>query len=90
MENEKMKIICEYPVGTLRNATGTNVIPAIAKSLKVMPGVGKPFMVFESLPGLVTMVVEWPEGMIVSAVESENVAMINEMLANPPLDKIVI
>lgn len=85
-----MKIICEYPPGTLRNATGANNVPAIAKSLKVMPGVGQPFMVFSSLPGLVTMVVDWSICPIVSADESVNAAAINDMLANPMTSNVVL
>lgn len=85
-----MKIICEYPVGTLRNATGTNNVGSIARTLKTMPGVGQPFMVFASLPGTVTAVVEWPADMVVSSDETENADMINYMLANPPIGNVVI
>lgn len=85
-----MKLICEYPVGTLRNATSTNNLQSLARSLKNMPGVGKPFLVFESLPGPVTTVIEWPAEYVVSSDELENLGMINAMIANPPLSSIVI
>lgn len=84
-----MKVICEYPVGTLRNATSTDNIGSLARTLKVVPGVGQPFMVFASLPGLVSMVTGWPDGMVVSADETENANMINDQLANPPTSFLV-
>lgn len=85
-----MKIICEYPPGTLRNATGVNNVGSIARSLKVMPGVGRPFMAFATLPGLVTTVIDWDICPVVSEDEAVNAAAINDQLANPMLSNIVI
>lgn len=82
-----MKLICEFPPGTLRNnlTTAPN-IGTVGNALKNMPGVGRPFLIFASLPS--------PPGVadfdmfpqyIVSNVVAENVAMIEAMLADPPL-----
>lgn len=89
-----MKLICEYPVGTLRNATTVANKNTVAVTLKTMPGIGKPFLIFASLPGNVSMAdfSMFPQ-FVVSSVVSENVAMINDMLdmddgvnPNPLLD----
>jgi hypothetical protein len=81
------KLNCEYPPGTLRNATTSSNIPAVANALKVMPGVGKPFLIFQTLPGLVTMAAfdMYPD-YVVSADSAENETLINAMLATPPTD----
>lgn len=98
-----MKIVCEYPVGTLRTATGVNHLGMLAKGLRVMPGVGQPFLVFASLPAPVIMADFDHESImeddgegnmvrkyVVSQDEVKNIAMINEMLANPPLAAITL
>jgi hypothetical protein len=36
------------------------------------------------------MVIDWLDGVVVSADETENATMINDMLANPPYDNVVI
>lgn len=89
-----MKLICEYPVGTLRNATTVNYVDTVATAIKSMPGIGKPFLIYESLPGLVAMAdfehylndegtgPRW----VVSSDVAKNKAMILEQLASPPLD----
>lgn len=89
-----MKLICEYPVGTLRNATTVANKNTVAITLKTLPGVGKPFLIFASLPGTATMAdfSMFPQ-FVVSSVVSENLQMINDMLdmddgvnPNPLLD----
>ena len=82
-----MKLICEYPPGTLRNATTAANIPAVASAVRSMPGVGKPFLIYQSLPGTVTIADfgMYPD-YVVSSVVAENEAMINAMLATPPTD----
>ena len=89
-----MKLICEYPVGTLRNATTVANKTTVATTVKTLPGVGKPFLIFASLPSPAVMAdfSMFPQ-FIVSSVVSENLQMINDMLAmddgvnpNPLLD----
>lgn len=94
-----MKAVYEYPVGTLRTATTVNNIAIVGQVLKSAPGVGQPFLVFANLPSNVAMV-DWNHESIVdengepkylvSNVTSENVQMINAMLANPPLGAITL
>lgn len=82
-----MKLICEYPPGTLRNATTSSSIAAVANAVKIMPGVGKPWLIFASLPGQVTIAdFDLYPQYVVSAVSADNEAMINDMLASPPTD----
>ena len=82
-----MKLICEYPPGTLRNATTSSNIAAVSNAVKSMPGIGKPFLIFESLPGTVTIAnfELYPE-YVVNADASVNQQLINDMLATPPTD----
>jgi hypothetical protein len=99
MSEAKMRLICEYPQGTLRNATTVNNIAIVGQTVKTLPGIGQPFLVFSSLPGVVGAV-DWQHESIVdengnpkyivSSVTSENVQMINAMLANPPLGAITL
>jgi len=86
MENT-MKLIAEYPVGTLRNATTVNNLDVVALALKNMPGVGKPFLIFQSLPGQVVAADfdQFPDYKV-SVDVAANRAMIDAMLANPPTD----
>ena len=76
-----MKLIADYPVGTLRNATTVANKNTVALALKSMPGVGNPFYIFNSLPGSVVAADFDMFPYIVSSVVSENLAMINEQLA---------
>lgn len=102
-EAPKMKIVCEYPAGTLRTATGVNNLTMLGQGVRVMPGIGKPFLVFADLPAPAVMadfdhesiMVDDGNGnmvrkYVVSADVAANVAMINDMLANPPLDAITL
>ncbi len=86
-----MKLIAEYPVGTLRNATTVNNVNSVAVAIKTMPGVGKPFLIFASLPGTVVMADfgMYPD-YVVSSDTATNVGIINDQLATPPLDAITI
>jgi len=94
-----MKIVCEYPVGTLRTATAVNNVVMVAQAVRQMPGVGQPFLAFASLPANAIMADFDHESIldengnrrfVVSSVVAENIQMINEMLANPPLDAITL
>lgn len=93
-----MKLICEYPVGTLRNAVTVNDIPTVAKALRNMPGVGKPFLIFaaDAYSGKVIMAdfdlhPDWAgQGNVVSADPAKNAQIIQAMLDNPPLDALTL
>lgn len=93
-----MKLICEYPVGSLRNAVTVSNINTVAQALKVMPGVGKPFLIFaaDAYAGTVIMAdfdlhSDWAgNGNVVNSDVAKNKAMIEAMLAEPPLDAITL
>lgn len=87
MGENPLKVICEYPPGSLRNATSANDVRRLAIAVKNMPGVGRPFLVYNTLPGLVSIAdfEMYPEYKV-SANEAENEALINTMLVNPPMD----
>lgn len=82
MENGPMKMICEYPVGTLRNATTVANKTSVATVVKSMPGVGQPFLIFASLPSpaIACDFSMFPQ-FIVTSVVADNLQMINDMLA---------
>ena len=98
-EDKKMKMVCEYPVGTLRTATTVNNTVVMATAVKTMPGVGQPFLMFASLPANALMADFNHESIIdengvckylVSSNAADNLIMINDMLANPPLAAITL
>jgi len=77
-----MKLLAEYPVGTLRNATTVANKIVVATAVKNMPGVGRPFLIFNSLPSAaITCDFDMFPMYIVSSVVADNLAMIEEMLA---------
>lgn len=81
-----MKMVCEFPAGTLRNniTTAPN-IGTVGLALKNLPGVGKPFLIFANWSNPPTMVdFDMFPQYVVSSVVSENVDMIEAMLADPP------
>lgn len=84
-----MRLLCEFPTGVLRNAITVNHLPSVGSVLRSLPGVGKPFLIFDSLPGNPVMVdfSMYPQ-YIVSSDINENITMINAQLANPPLDAV--
>jgi hypothetical protein len=82
-----MKLVCEYPAGTLRTATTANNNQAVAQAVKSMPGVGKPFLIFATLPGTVIFAdLEMYPDYVVSTDVAANLAKIEAMLSTPPLD----
>lgn len=88
-EKKDMRLLCEFPAGTLRNAVTVNHIPSVAKVLRNMPGIGKPFLIFEALQGVAVAVdFDMYPQYVVSADEAANTAMIEEQLATPPLDAV--
>jgi hypothetical protein len=97
MEAEnKMKLVCEFPVGTLRTMTTVNNVAQLATALKNVPGVGKPFLVFASLSGPALMAdfdlhLDWAgSGNKVVSDVNTNIDMINAMLATPPTDAVTL
>lgn len=84
---ETMKLICEYPPGSLRNATTVANIDTVAKGLRNMPGVGRPFLIYQSLPGQVMSAdFDMYPQYVVSSTEAENRALIEAQLETPPTD----
>lgn len=82
-----MKLICEFPPGNLRNVTTANNIQAVATAVKTMPGVGKPFLIYQSLPGQVIMAdFELHPEYVVSSDVAQNATLIQQMLDTPPVD----
>lgn len=83
----QMRLLAEFPAGTLRNATTASNMNLVATSLRVMPGVGKPFLIFAALPGLVAQVDfdMYPDYKVSNDV-AQNIALIQAMLDNPPTD----
>lgn len=84
-----MRLLCEYPVGVLRNAVTVNNVNSVASVVRSLPGIGKPFLIFAVLPSNPTMVdFEMHPEYVVSGDVAENAAMIEAMLANPPMDAV--
>lgn len=75
-----MKLICEYPVGTLRNATTVANKNTVATTVKSLPGVGKPFLIFASLPSPAVTADFTMFPFVVSSVTADNLQAINDML----------
>lgn len=97
-EDKSMKVVCDY-AGALRTVTMVNTVSLVAQTVKNIPGVGKPFLAFTNLPANpVAAEFNHPSIVdengnskyVVSAVNAENAAMINEMLATPPLAAITL
>ncbi|MEO3389507.1 hypothetical protein [Mesorhizobium sp. CAU 1741] len=96
MSEDQMRVVCEYPVGTLRTALAVDNITMVAMTLRQMPGVGQPFLAFASLSGPAVMAdfdlhPDWAgHGNLVTNDVAKNAAMVQAMLDNPPLDAIVL
>lgn len=94
--DEKMKLVCEFPPGTLRTMTSTNNINLAAQALKNVPGVGQPFLMFASLSGTVAIADfelhdDWAgHGNVVTNDTAKNVEMIQAMLDTPPTDAVTM
>lgn len=91
-----MKLLCEFPIGTLRSMTSTNNLALAAQGLKNVPGVGQPFLFFNTLPGQVAAVdfelhTDWAgHGNKVTNDVQKNAEMIQAMLDTPPVDALTI
>lgn len=89
MEADKVKIVCIDKTNTPRyNITGVNDVARVAKTLKNMPGIGRPFMVFADAGWVPPTMVDFDlhPDYVVSADESVNAGLIEAMLADPPID----
>lgn len=86
-----MKLVCEV----LINGVATAKIVTTANNMnqgqlvKTLPGVGKPFYMFANLTGTL-LAVDFTDAPIVSTDVAANNAAIDEMIANPPLDKLTM
>jgi hypothetical protein len=80
-----MKLVCFVNINgvdTLKTITTVAGIPQNAAFVKSKPGVGQPFLMFNSLPGVVVGA-EFNTAPIVNDDTSINEASINTMLADP-------
>jgi hypothetical protein len=85
-----MKLVCELLInGEMQTKVITTVsgLDANASFVKSKPGVGKPFYMFNTLPGTVVGA-DYDGAPIVSEDVAANKRAIEQMLADPPLDKI--
>lgn len=89
-----MELVCEYPIGTLRTMTTVNNRVTVATAVKNVPGVGQPFLIFNTLPGTVAAAdfddpsildANGDRKYVVSTNAADNLLLIDEMLANPPI-----
>lgn len=87
-----MKIVCDFN-GALRTLTTANNVTTVANFIKNnVPGVGQAFLAFTNLPSAPVAAdfdlhPDWAGyGNLVTSDTSQNVAMINAMLAAPPTD----
>lgn len=69
-------------IATVLLATGVNV----ALAVKTNPGVGKPFLIFDSLPDGQPTGVDFTDAPIANVDVTINQTAIDNMLANPPWD----
>ena len=79
-----MKLVCEV---TVRGVTSTRVLTTatgadVGAFVRSTPGIGKPFLVFNTLPGTVAAV-DFTGAPLVTGDAAENNRLIAEMLANP-------
>lgn len=97
MVKDMPKLVCEITINgspTLKALTSTSNLDSVANAIKTTPGVGKPFLFFNSLPqpGHPTLCdfdlhPDWAGfGNLVTSNNADNRAMIDAMLLNPPLD----
>jgi len=93
------KLVCVTTIGgidTLRTIATSPNLDQCASALKSLPGIGKPFLFFASLPSNPTLAdfdlhPDWAGfGNLVTSDTSHNRAMIDAMLADPPMDAITL
>lgn len=84
-----MKLVCEIMINGVEQTKVLTTANNIDQGafVRVRPGVGKPFLMFASLPGSV-VAADFDGAPIVSADPVVNNAAITDMLANPPLDRL--
>jgi len=88
----EMKMICTVKrrgvdtFGVVTTADNTDH----ATFVKNVPGVGKPFYIFATLPdGNPSAVTTWADAIVVNSDASVNQQAIDAMLANPPWDVLI-
>jgi hypothetical protein len=85
-----MKLVCPVIVNgeeQTRVVTTVSGLDANAKFLRTVPGIGKPFWIFNTLPGTV-VAADFTEAPLVSEDILANRQEIERQLASPPLDKL--
>lgn len=93
-----MKLVYEFPAGALRSATALDNVAIVAKGIRSVPGIGRPFLAFagNAYQGMVAAAdfdlhPDWAgHGNVVNADETKNAEMIQAMLDNPPMDAITV
>lgn len=89
------KLVCVVNIGgvdTLKTIAASSNLDQCASALRTLPGTGKPFLFFASLPSNPTFAdfdlhPDWAGlGNLVTSVVADNRAMIDAMLATPPTD----
>lgn len=89
------KLVCVVTVGgvdTLKTVAASSNLDQCASALRTLPGVGKPFLFFASLPSNPVFAdfdlhPDWAGyGNLVTNTTANNRAMIDAMLASPPTD----
>lgn len=90
------KLVAEIMINgvpTLKALASTSNLNAVALAVKTTPGIGKPFLFFDTLPpGQPTLCdfdlhPDWAgHGNLVTSDTATNRAMIDAMLASPPTD----
>lgn len=82
---KNMKLVCFVNINgvdTLKTLTTVAGVPQNAAFVKNKPGIGEPFLIFNSLPGVV-VAAEFDTAPIVNTDVSVNETSINTMLADP-------
>lgn len=90
-----MKVVFEFN-GQLRTAAAVNNVQMVAMTIRQMPGIGQPFLVFANLPAQAVMAdfglhPDWAgHGNLVTNDVTKNAQMIQAMLDAPPMDAITL
>lgn len=85
-----MRLVCGVMIDgeeQTKSVTTVSGLDQNAAFVRTLPGIGKPFYMFNSLPGKVVGA-DFEEAPLVTADISENKRIIEGMLAAPPIEKI--
>jgi len=86
-----MKLVCGVMVNGEEQTKVVTTVSGLdnnAKFLRTIPGIGKPFYIFNTLPAGVVGA-DFEGAPVVSEDVNVNKQLIQEQLDNPPLDKII-